>query len=136
MGLRHSYDGDRLIWNWEVNYDWYPGWQQMIDSWAEAGARVLTYLNPFFSDPTGFATPRHNFFLEGIANGYFVKNSSGLPYRMRSLSIEFCMLDLTNPAAVSWMKDIIKDYSIGEARSSGWMADFGGDMYCQVWSLF
>lgn len=25
VGLRHNWDGDRLIWNWEVNYDWYPG---------------------------------------------------------------------------------------------------------------
>lgn len=25
VGMRHSWDGDRLIWNWEVNYDWYPG---------------------------------------------------------------------------------------------------------------
>jgi alpha-glucosidase (family GH31 glycosyl hydrolase) len=44
---------------------------------------------------------------------------------MYSLSIEFCMLDLTNPSAVRWMKDIIKNFSITEAGSSGWMADFG-----------
>jgi alpha-glucosidase len=25
VGLRHDWDGDRLIWNWEVNYDYYPG---------------------------------------------------------------------------------------------------------------
>jgi alpha-glucosidase len=25
VGIRHSWDGDRLIWNWEVNSDWYPG---------------------------------------------------------------------------------------------------------------
>ena len=27
VGLRHGSDGDRLIWNWEINYDWYPGWK-------------------------------------------------------------------------------------------------------------
>lgn len=25
VGMRHSWDGDRLIWNWELNKDWYPG---------------------------------------------------------------------------------------------------------------
>lgn len=126
VGLRHSYDGDRLIWNWEVNYEWYPGWQQMVDGWAADGSRVLTYLNPFFSDPSAFSNQsRHNFFLEGIDKGYFVKTAEGAPYKLYSLSIEFCMLDLTNPEAVLWMKSIISNYSLIEAQSSGWMADFG-----------
>ena len=25
VGLQHSWDGDRLIWNWELNVDHYPG---------------------------------------------------------------------------------------------------------------
>jgi hypothetical protein len=25
VGLQHSWDGDRLIWNWELNNDHYPG---------------------------------------------------------------------------------------------------------------
>jgi alpha-glucosidase len=126
VGLRHSYDGDRLIWNWEVNYDWYPGWNDMVNGWAEAGTRVLTYLNPFFSDPTDFTTQsRNNFYREGIENGYFIMKSDGTVYKMYSLSIEFCMLDLTNPYAVNWMKEIIANYSLLEAQSSGWMADFG-----------
>ncbi len=27
VGLQHSWDGDRLIWNWELNMDHYPGEQ-------------------------------------------------------------------------------------------------------------
>jgi alpha-glucosidase (family GH31 glycosyl hydrolase) len=126
VGLRHSYDGDRLIWNWEVNPEWYPNWNSMVQSWKARDTRVLTYLNPFFSDPTNFTnSSRHNFVREGLENNYFIMNSSMEPYRMYSLSIEFYMLDLTNPAAVRWMKDIIKNYTILEAFSSGWMADFG-----------
>ena len=83
VGLRHSYDGDRLIWNWEVNYDWYPGWQEMVEGWAEDNTRVLTYINPFFSDPSNFTSQsRHNFYQEGIDNGYFVKKADGSPYKM------------------------------------------------------
>jgi alpha-glucosidase len=126
VGLRHNYDGDRLIWNWEVNPEWYPQWNEMVSSWDEKGTRVLTYLNPFFSDPTNYtSSSRHNFYQEGLENGYFVMNSAGDPYKMHSLSIEFCMVDFTNPAAVEWMKNIIREYSLGEAGSSGWMADFG-----------
>ncbi|CAM9105451.1 unnamed protein product, partial [Ectocarpus fasciculatus] len=126
VGLRHDWDGDRLIYNWEVNYDWYPGWQDMVGRWQAAGTRVLTYVNPHFSDPTAYTNQsRHNFYQEGIDNGYFVKRENGSAYNLFSLSIEFCMVDLTNPAAVRWMKDIIRDYSLSEARSSGWMADFG-----------
>ena len=83
VGLRHSWDGDRLIWNWEVNYDWYPGWKAMVDNWAADDTRVLTYINPFFSDPSNFTNQsRHNFYQEGIDNGYFVKKVDGTPYKM------------------------------------------------------
>lgn len=126
VGIRHGTDGDRLIWNWELNYDYYPGWHDMTTTWSHAGIRVLTYVNPFFSDPTNFTTnSRRNFFKEGIENGYFVKRSNGEPYKMYSLTIEFCMLDVTNPSAVQWMKQIIQEQLVGEAGSSGWMADFG-----------
>jgi len=126
VGLRHSWDGDRLIYNWEVNYDWYPGWGDMVRGWAAEGTRVLTYVNPHFSDPSEFTNQsRHNFYQEGVENGYFVKRADGSPYTLFSLSIEFCMVDLTNPAAVAWMKNIIREFSVQEAMSSGWMADFG-----------
>ena len=120
----------------------------MVSQWADLGTRVLTYISPFFSDPRNFTSPssiRRNFYQEGITNGYFVQrqsqddsssnnnvnsSSSGtgislVPYSLHSLSIEFCMLDTTNPAAVSWMKNIIKDQLIDEANSSGFMCDFG-----------
>lgn len=126
VGLRHDWDGDRLIWNWEVNYDWYPGWQDMVRKWRETNTRVLTYVNPFFSDPTAYTNQsRHNFYQEGVDKGYFVKRENGSAYNLFSLSIEFCMVDLTNPDAVAWMKNIIREYSVKEALSSGWMADFG-----------
>ena len=35
------------------------------------------------------------------------------------------MVDFTNPAAVVWLKNIIKDNLIKEAKAFGWMQDFG-----------
>lgn len=125
VGMRHSYDGDRLVWNWELNTDYYTGWHGMVESWKDRDIRVMTYVNPFFSDPTNFTTPRHNYFQEGVDRGFFVRTASGEPYLMNSGSITFCMLDPTNPDAVTWMKSILRENLMGEARASGWMADFG-----------
>jgi sulfoquinovosidase len=104
-------------------------WNAMTGVWKERGTRVLTYMSPFFSDPSAYSNSttafRHNFFQEGMDNGYFVHRQDGSTYLMYSLSIRFAMLDLTNPAAVAWMQDIIVNQSVEEAGSSGWMCDFG-----------
>ena len=101
----------------------------MVSLWHTRGTRVLTYMSPFFSDPSAYSNSttafRHNFFQEGIANKYFVQNANHTTYLMYSLSIQFAMLDLTNPAAVAWMQDIIINQSVEEGHSSGWMCDFG-----------
>ena len=44
---------------------------------------------------------------------------------MQSISIQFAMVDFTNPKAVLWLKSIIKDNLITEGRAWGWMQDFG-----------
>jgi sulfoquinovosidase len=44
---------------------------------------------------------------------------------IKSVSIEFAMIDPTNPEARIWMKNIIKDNLIGEGKAFGWMHDFG-----------
>jgi len=103
----------------------------MVRGWAEEhGIRTLSYINPFFSEyidpnapipnataaaaaastsPTG-----RNLYREGIQHGYFVNKTGAGPkgavgaYSMHSGSIEFCMLDTTNPAARRWMKDVMK----------------------------
>ncbi|RYG63256.1 hypothetical protein EON64_16275, partial [archaeon] len=127
VGLRHSdIDGDRLIWNWQVNRDYYPTWDEMVGRWSsEQGMRVMTYVNPFFSDPSGFVDSSRNFFQEGVAAGYFVRNISGQVYMQNSITIAFATLDLTNPAARTWMKGILVNYTFVEAQSSGFMCDFG-----------
>ncbi len=64
-------------------------------------------------------------FKEGQTFGYFIKNSTGQTYLIKSVSIDFAMVDLTNPKARNWMKNIIKDNLISEAYAYGWMLDFG-----------
>ena len=126
VGLRHAFDGDRLVWNWVLDKSYYPNWDGMVNIWKSSGIRVLTYINPFFSNPVNFtANIERNLYQEGIANKYFVSAPTGGPYLLRSGSIEFCMVDFTNPEARIWMKNIIKTELLKGTKASGWMADFG-----------
>ena len=97
----------------------------MVQGWGSNNTRVLTYISPFFSDPSNFSHPSNNFYQQGIDNGYFVKRADGTAYLIQSLSITFAMLDPTNPQAVEWMKNMIVDETLVAAGSSGFMCDFG-----------
>lgn len=97
----------------------------MLDEWLLDGVRPMVYMNPYFADLSSFnVTLRENYFQEGVENNYFVKQANGEPYLIRSISIQFGMIDFTNPAAREWAKNIIKKNLLDEGRSVGWMADF------------
>jgi alpha-glucosidase (family GH31 glycosyl hydrolase) len=87
----------------------------------------MTYVNPLFSvDQSIFKkSDRHNLVEEGKALGYYVKNQQGDSYVITSGTIDFYLLDVSNPDARIWMKNIIKENMINDTGSSGWMADFG-----------
>jgi hypothetical protein len=84
-----------------------------------------TYINPFLCDDVGEKkNRRRNLFEEAVGNGYLVKNHEGEPYRIRNSDFSAGMVDLTNPAARTWIKGVIRDELIG-AGASGRMADYG-----------
>jgi alpha-glucosidase (family GH31 glycosyl hydrolase) len=47
---------------------------------------------------------RENQYQIGIDNDYFVKNANGEVYLIKSISIQFAMVDFTNPNARNWIK--------------------------------
>lgn len=150
VGIRSAFDGDRLVWNWQLHSEYYPAWDAMVTRWREQGIRTLSYINPFFSNPEGhcYRLPlpcavltcfigfvkniSRNLFVEGIENGYFIQSKHGKAYLLRSGSIESHMIDLTNPSARVWLKDVIKNHMIRETKVSGWMADFGEYVPCDA----
>lgn len=79
------------------------------------------------TNATKAPTLSRNLYQEGMQHKYFVQ--SPVPgvgaYKFHSGSIEFCMLDLTNPAARTWMKAILREQMLRDTGVSGWMADFG-----------
>ena len=130
-GLHHSYDGDRLQWNWRLSEKSYPDWDGLAKAMKKQGVKMMTYINPYFQsnleaqddDDTTDQLPSQ--FEEGDKLGYFIKNDQNDTYPFFSGSIKFGCLDVTNPDAAEWMKNIIKEEMVVKADSYGWMSDFG-----------
>ena len=124
VGRRRTSFGSQLWWNWELDTDLYPGWDRLRDRMAADGVRVMTYINPFLVDAAGNENHRRNLFAEARREDYLVENRQGGPYMVRITDFSAALVDLTNPRARGWMKDVIKDELIGNG-ASGWMADYG-----------
>ncbi len=124
-GISRTYIGDQVLWNWIQNPISRPGWQAYVDDLEQHGTRALCYVNPMFRDVPADAGPlRRNLFQEGIAGDYFVHKADGSVYMLPITAFDVGLLDLTNEDARRWMKDIIQQELLGDARCSGWMADF------------
>lgn len=125
VGQRTTSFGKQLWWNWEVDYDHYPGWDQMVTEFKNDGVRVMVYINPYLAD-IGDLKPniRRNLFQEAKDNGYLVKNAEDEPYLVRNTDFYYGMVDMTNLNALIWYESVINEQVVG-AGASGWMADFG-----------
>ncbi len=125
VGQRKTNFGKQLWWNWELDQDRYPGWDELLADLGEKDIRVLTYINPFVADIGDLKENiGRNLFEEAKANGYLIKTPEGEPYLILNTDFHAGLLDLTNPETVSWIKQVIKDELIATG-ASGWMADFG-----------
>jgi alpha-glucosidase (family GH31 glycosyl hydrolase) len=125
VGQRKTSFGTQLWWNWELDRDHYPDWDSLRERLAKRNIRLMTYINPFLCDDVAQKdNHRSNHFEEAARNGYLVKDREGQPYKIRISSFSAALVDLTNPEARTWIKNLIKDELIGNG-ASGWMSDFG-----------
>jgi alpha-glucosidase (family GH31 glycosyl hydrolase) len=124
VGQRQTSFGTQLWWNWELDQGHYPDWSTLKERLAEEDARLMTYVNPFLVDAANKENHRRNLFAEAEREGYLVKNREGEPYMTEITDFSAAHVDLTNPEARAWIKDVIKDELMGTG-ASGWMADFG-----------
>ncbi len=128
VGQRKTSFGTQLWWNWELDKDHYPGWDSLRERLAQEDVRVMTYVGPWFADDIAKHKEKHhytrNLFEEAAKHSYLVKNKEGEPYRVRTTEFSAAFVDLTNPEARAWIKEVIKDELI-DTGASGWMADYG-----------
>ena len=125
VGQRTTSFGKQLWWNWEVDYDRYPKWDEMVADFESEGIKTMVYASPYLAD-IGDLKPnmRRNLFQEAAGQGYLIKDQSGNPYLILNTDFYFGMIDLTNPKAWDWYKQVLKEQVAGSG-ANGWMADFG-----------
>ncbi|XP_078489149.1 sulfoquinovosidase-like [Ciona intestinalis] len=112
--------GKRVYWNWRWNPEFYPDLKRHIKEFRdEYNVRFLSYINPHVINGS-------EMFQEADSNGYFIKSKSTGKTQLVDFGEMYCgTIDLTNPNAFEWYKQVVKDMlSFGFA---GWMADFGGE---------
>jgi alpha-glucosidase (family GH31 glycosyl hydrolase) len=125
VGQRETSFGTQLWWNWELDEDHYPDWNLLEERLERKDVRLMTYISPWVADDVAKKeNHRRNLYEEAAKNDYLVKNKVGEPYTIRITDFSAAHVDLTNPEARAWIKDVIKDEVIANG-ASGWMADFG-----------
>ncbi len=117
VGSRKTDFGQQLQWNWQLDEKHYPNFQQLRNFCESKNIKIMGYINPFLAE--GAALEK-----EAKDNNYFVKNKKGADYLIEISGFKAHLIDLTNPRAYTWLKEIIKKELIGNGFS-GWMADFG-----------
>lgn len=113
-GKRVTSFGKRLQWDWRWNRELYPGLDEVIKRDAAAW---MGYINPYLVEGGVL-------FNEAREKGYFVRRADGTDYLFDFGEFDCGVVDLTDPAAFAWYKDVIKTNLIG-LGFKGWMADFG-----------
>lgn len=116
-GKRVTSFGKRLQWDWKYNKDMYPNLPEKIKEIKDKNVRFLGYVNPYLVNDG-------DLYKEGKKKGYFATKNDGSDYLVDFGEFYCGVVDLTNPDAYNWFKNIIKEYTI-DIGIDGWMADFG-----------
>lgn len=124
VGQRITSFGKQLWWNWQLDKSHYPNWPYLSEEMKNDKVPLLVYINPFLVDVSH--NPKHKVNLFEIAEkkGFLVKNPEGETYLIPNTDFSAGIIDLTNPKAVKWFKDIVVKY-VATENVKGWMADFG-----------
>ena len=116
VGKKQTSIGSRLRWEWKPDETTYPNFKQFCAEMNAQDIKVMGYINPFLLEETDMTN-------EALAKGYVIQKPDGSPYLVPFGGFKGYIIDLSNPEAWDWIKDIIKTNMIGNGLS-GWMADF------------
>ena len=117
-GENRTVMGKQVWWNWEVDETLYPDLKGAIAKLNARGVRFLAYINPYLVKDS-------RLYNECKEKGYLITHTDGSIYHIKSTTFDAGMLDLTNPDAVRYTKDVLIKRNMLDLGVSGWMADFG-----------
>lgn len=115
-GCRRTAFGYQVMWNWRADEELYHDLPAFIRKWKAEGIHFLGYINTFMAIEKDLYRYAHE-------HGYCVKDQNGEDYLVTITTFPAAMIDLTNPEAVAWYKEVIRTNMIGIGMD-GWMADF------------
>ena len=117
-GENRTVMGKQVWWNWEVDEALYPDLPGAIQKLNARGVRFLAYINPYL-------VKDGRLYNECKEKGWLITRTDGSVYHIKSTTFDAGMLDLTNPEAVRFTKDVLIKKNMLDLGVSGWMADFG-----------
>ncbi|CAF1472537.1 unnamed protein product [Adineta ricciae] len=127
-GKRITSFGKRVFWNWQWNENWYPNLKEKIVEWQHLyrGCRFLAYINPYIAADGSL-------FQEANEKKFLVRHlqPADAVYVIDFGEFNGAIVDLTNPEAFKWYKNVIRR-NLLDLGISGWMADFGEYLPCDV----
>ena len=117
-GENRTVMGKQVWWNYEYDRKLYEGLPEAIKELESMGVRFLAYLNPYLVKGS-------RLYKECAEKGWLIKDKSGSIVHMKSTTFNAGMLDLTDPEAVRFIKDVLIKRNMLDLGVKGWMADFG-----------
>ena len=117
-GENRTVRGKQVWWNWEADEKLYPDLKDAIRKLNARGVRFLGYINPYLVKDSRLYTYCKD-------QGWLIKKADGSVYHIKTTTFDAGMLDLTDPAAVQFIKDVLIKENMLDLGMSGWMADFG-----------
>lgn len=124
VGQRRTTFGKQLWWNWELDRDHYHDWDEFRAYLDERGIRLVGYVNPFLVETSEKTNVVRDLYSEALERDFFVKGEDGVTKDFLITSFSAGLMDLTNPAAREWIKEVIREEMLANGFV-GWMADFG-----------
>ena len=117
-GENRTIMGKQVWWNWEADEKLYPDLKGAIEKLNARGVRFLGYINPYLVKDS-------RLYNECREKKLLITKADGSIYHIKSTTFDAGMLDLTDPAAVRFVKDVLIKKNMLDLGMSGWMADFG-----------
>lgn len=124
VGHRVTSFGKQLWWNWQLDRQQYPRWEEMVARMKASGIKIMAYVNPFLADATAKKNLDRHLLVEAREKGYLVKKPDGSDYLIENTDFDAGLVDISNPDARQWLKDVMRKEMLSRGVS-GWMADFG-----------
>jgi len=125
VGVRITGFGEQLWWDWELDEDHYPNWDEFVEELNDEGVELLGYVNPYLveiPDDADHEVDRY-LFEEAKENDYLV-TKDGEVFGLTITTFDAAIVDLSNEEAYQWLMEIIAD-EMADNGFKGWMADFG-----------